>query len=102
MAKKTIPRIRTLLLLAVSAIAFQSLANAGSYLYSVIDDGLVSGTKVTFSFDETTLASSGTVTSGFFNVTGRPVFALLGIRNRQRAVADFASVSATQVAAVRD
>src|SRR5215469_13478042 len=75
MANKTIPRIRTLLLLAVSAITFPSLANAGSYLYTVIDDGSQSGQKVTFSFDETTLASSGKVTSGFFNVTGGPPFA---------------------------
>jgi hypothetical protein len=65
MTNKTIPRIGTLLLLAVSAIAFPSLASAGSFLYTVTD----TYQKASFSFEETTLASSGTVTSGFFNVT---------------------------------
>jgi len=65
MSSKKISRIGTLLFLSLSAIAFPSLANAGSYLYTVTDNTI----NASFSFYETTLDSTGTVTSGFSNVT---------------------------------
>lgn len=66
MSSKTMARIGALLVLAVSAITFPSLASAGSYLYTVTDNS----NNTSFSFYETTLASTGTVTPpAFFNVT---------------------------------